>query len=213
MTEGVVKIQNLNIWVPHNFNKMAQYKDTHYGGFSNVVRFYADIPGPQFFMEMAPLYLWTNKLFKLIAPHTYTEMYDKTRSDLHVAGGAIDNHVFNFDRADLHNDIEDWPAILGYYKGLPSLPWSAGELEIPEARLIIVVRPLDEILLDSILYHFVAAILGGVRYSTSSYNKSILAQAEVKYSGVKFPSKLKLDLDLFYYKFLLKILRFLESHF
>jgi len=158
---------------------MAQYQDTHYGGFSNVVRFYADILGPDFFMEMAPLYLWTNKLYKLTAPHTYVEMYKNTRSDLHVAGGAIDNHVFNFDRVELHNDIEHWPAILGYYEGPPGLPWSGGELEIPEACLIIVVRPLDDILLDSILYHFVAAILGGVRYSTSSYNKSIIEQAHL----------------------------------
>ena len=132
---------------PHEFKKMADLKDSHYGGYSNVIRLYSDIPGPDFLSEMAPLYAWTNLFYKTILPKTYAEMFNSCREDLKVSGGALDNHVFNFDRVDLHNDIEDWPALLGYYKGPPGLPWSGGELQIPELRLIIMVKPLDQILL------------------------------------------------------------------
>jgi len=165
---------------PHSFSKnMGNLCDTHYGGVSNLIRLYAEANNPELFYQTAPIYAWTNKFFETIQPECFRRMWGSGHPKFHVCGSVFDVNVLNFDNVLPHWDVEKFPALLSYLSGLAARPWGGGELVIPELQLQIYPRPLDHILLDSILIHYVGVVTGGTRFNITSYRGGIQSTSAV----------------------------------
>jgi hypothetical protein len=129
----------------HEFTKMADLSQTHYGGRTNVIRLYDEVNYQDFLQEIAPQVVWVNKYYKTVYPKDYNEMMEKI--GIKICGGCIPVVVFNFSTSHSHNDVEPKPALLGYYHGPLTDAWTGGLLVIPECQLRISVRPMDQLFL------------------------------------------------------------------
>jgi len=60
--------------------------------------------------------------------------------------------------SDPHYDPEKFPALLSYYEGLETAPWTGGgELIIPEARLSVVPQPRTQVIIVCLQTHVLKA--------------------------------------------------------
>jgi len=139
-----------------------------YGGHSNYVRFYREVPNPLLILRLTALYRWVNHFFQMLEPTEFNQCLGKQREDLR-GYGPLNVHAVSFDSTDVHADPEKWLTLLTYYLGPPEAEWTGGgELVIPELALGIQTAPRMAAIMDGRLYHYGGRVFGS-RFCVASY--------------------------------------------
>jgi len=173
---------------PHEYAKTCRFKDTHYKGYSNVVRFFPASSITRGYCTDCTTTRVRQQILYAVRTWIVPANVEATRSDLHTCGGNFDVHAVIFDPSDPHYDPEKFPALLSYFKGPETAPWTGGgDLIIPELRLSVVLRPQTEVIIDGCVYHYADKTFG-VRFCTSSYNTEISEKSKL-FDGFKWIAK------------------------
>jgi len=166
---------------PHPYSYMSEsVRNSIAGGHKTILRFRTELKNPATFALAAPLLIWSERCYKVMAPTEYKKMeqVNQNRIDLLMCDLPLPNQiVLNSGNAHTHNDPKDSSlALLSYYHGPFQDCWTDGELHIKEMGMQIEPTERDTILIDGVLYHGVNPE-NGLRFNTTIYNNNLTQTA------------------------------------